>query len=291
MNWEQRTQEIKPENLPFYSSWPEYSFGEIVFSEVMCPGVYYLRTEQQEYYAVQSGSKAISKEAKAYGAVVPDCPGILLFDHLIPKSGKEIIEYEVKRYQRICEGSPVADFTLHNSAIFGMELYPQYFGEFPVPFSTPLGYTCRHWRIDNGIYWIETDQCKACLAVSFPYCDEFSSAANELAIQTKDDRREGIDNTLGFLFFPQEASCIPIFELMGIRNWDKIINKAALMNAIWWHFPEYAAAYNKNEQAGVHDLLGMMQTSLGQTSVELHGSLEHMIAMTPNAGVDFLRFQ
>ncbi len=97
MDWEQGTQEIKPQDLPFYSSWPEQSFGEIVFSEFMCPGVYYLRTERQEYYAVQSGSKTISKEAKAYGAAVPNCPGILLFDHLMEKGGKEIIEYEVER--------------------------------------------------------------------------------------------------------------------------------------------------------------------------------------------------
>jgi len=291
MDWEQDTQEIKPEDLPFYFNWPGDSLGEIVFSESMCPGVYYLRTELQEYYAVQSESKAISKEAKSCGEAVPNCPGILLFDHLKIKSGKEIIEYEVEKYQRICGNFFAADATLHNSAIFGMELYPQYFGEFPVPFSTPMGYTCRHWRIDNGIYWIETDQCKICLAVSFPYCDEFSSAAEELAIQTQEDRREGIDHTLGYLFFPQKASCIPLFELMGTRDWDRVINKAALMNAIWWHFPEYAAAYNTNEQAGRHDMLGMIGASLGQTDIELQGSLEHIIALTPDIGIDFLHFQ
>ncbi len=296
MRAEREDQEIKPEELPFYSTWPDDIYGEISYAEYMSPGVFYLRAKleespyDKEYYAVQDKAEAISKEARTYGAVIPGCPGVLLFKLLAKEGGKEIIEYEVERCRIYYGGLPQAGPTMHGLAVYGMELYPQYFGEFPVPIWTPMGYTCRHKRIDNGVYWIETDQCKICVAVCYPYCDEFSDAAKSLALQTDDDRRKGIDNTLGYQFFPEEVCCIPIFELMQVRDWDSVIDKAALMNAIWWHFPEYATSYNANEQTGRHDLLGMMRLSLGQEDVELQRSTEHMIAITPNAGTSFFKF-
>lgn len=295
MDWE--TKEIQPENLPFYAGWPKELYGEIIYAEVSCPGVCYLTTSVtaaypycREYYAVQDGADAISNEARTYGTAVPDCPGVLFFEHALANGGREIIEYEVEKYRLTHGCSPKENFTLHGAAIYGMELYPQYFGTFPVPFVTPMGYTCRYKRIDNGIYWIETDQCKTCLAVRFPYCDEFSPAAESLAVQTEEDRAKGQNHTLGYLFFAQETCCIPIFELMRTREWEKIIDRAALMNAIWKSFPEYATVHNMDEQSGRHDMLGMMLIGLGQQDVELHGSVERVISMTPGTGTEFFRF-
>ncbi len=102
---------------------------------------------------------------------------------------------------------------------------------------------------------------------------------------------KGLDQTLGYLFFAQKVCCIPVFELMEIREWDKVIDKTALMNAIWKGFPEYAASYNTAEQSGGHDMLGLMHIYMGEENVELQGSVKHVISITPNAGIDFFRFQ
>ena len=84
MREEREEYEVKPEELPFYSTWPDDIYGGIAYAEYMSPGVFYLRTKLEEgpygkeYYAVQDEAEAISKEARTYGTVIPDCPGILL---------------------------------------------------------------------------------------------------------------------------------------------------------------------------------------------------------------------
>ena len=49
----------------------------------------------------------------------------------------------------------------------------------------------------------------------------------------------------------------------------------------------YAAAHNLSEQSGLHDALGVLLNILG-TEVELSSSTDRMIAITPNAGCDYL---
>lgn len=294
MEWERK--EIRLETLPFYADWPEDDWGEITRAESVCPGVYYLNTRQEglpygrEFYAVLEDAAAISREARAYGAPLSEDSGVRLFEAGTTDGGWEIAEYELEKYRLAHGGQPQVNFTLHGAAIYGMELYPEYFGEYPVPFTTPMGYTCRHKRIVNGVYWIETDRRECCLAVAHPYGDEFSEFAGRLALRLKEDAEQGAEWTLNSLFFPQDICCVPLFELMKHRNWGAVIDRAALMNAIWDRFPEYAAGYNAREQSGRHDLLGITRILLGEKGVHLRCSPELMITMTPGAGTRFFRF-
>ncbi len=64
------------------------------------------------------------------------------------------------------------------------------------------------------------------------------------------------DVELSYLFFEERASCTAIFELLKVRpEWLEtgLIRRPELMNAIWKYAPMYAAAYNAQEQAGLHD--------------------------------------
>ena len=105
----------------------------------------------------------------------------------------------------------------------------------------------------------------------------------------EEDQKKGLEQTLGYLFFPQSVCCIPLFELMALRKWDTVIDKAALMNAVWKDFPEYAAAYNAAEQSGRHDMPGNL-FCMEEEDTDLHRSLDHMISITPGAGIKFFKF-
>ena len=37
-----------------------------------------------------------------------------------------------------------------------------------MPVDTPWGYTLRHWALENGIYWLETDECAEGLTICSP---------------------------------------------------------------------------------------------------------------------------
>ena len=63
----------------------------------------------------------------------------------------------------------------------------------------------------------------------------------------------------------------------------------SLMNAIWKYAPMYAAAYNAQEQAGLHDGLGILLKMMGEDS-EPQGSPEHMISLVPDTGTEFIGF-
>lgn len=150
MEWER--EEARPKDLPFYIDWPEEQWGEITRAELVCPGVYYLNARQEgipfgrEYYAVLEDTAVISREARTYGTALSETSGVRLYEAGPPGSGWEIIAYEVRKYRLAHGEKPQENDTLHGSAVYGMELYPGYFGEYPVPFATPLGYTCRHRR-------------------------------------------------------------------------------------------------------------------------------------------------
>lgn len=293
---EREREETRPEDLPFYIDWPEVRWGEIIHAESVCPGIYYLNARQEElpfgreYYAVLENAATIFQEARTYGAALSENSGVRLYEAGPPGSGWEIIAYEVKKYRLAHGEKPQENDTLHGSAVYGMELYPGYLREYPAPFATPSGYTCRHRRIDNGVYWIETDRQEHCLAVAWIYCDEFSEFARKLAVPLTEAEQKDLVRTLGPLFFPQEAYCVPLFELMEHRNWDAVIDRAALMNTVWDRFPEYATAYNAREQSGQCDLPGLTQILPGNPDVGLHGAPDFVISMTPNAGTQFFRF-
>lgn len=277
----------------------EDTFGEVIKIENLAPGMYEAVVRPGEdrigfagdYYIVETDSSIISSAAKAHGKLIEGYTGVISFDVDDTPSGKFIIDYELAKY-RIRQGIPLLEGeSLRSIALYGMEHHPDYFGEYPVPSLTPWGYTVRHKRIDNGVYWIETDKCKNVLSVCYPY---WNTELSEYAIKT--GARQNIalipdgDDSGEDLFFLDIDACVPIFELLEMRpEWskDNIVNPLALMNAIWDYHPKYAIAYNTQEQAGFHNTLGLLVNSFGGEA-ELHGSPRNMILMTPDMGNQYL---
>ncbi len=72
-------------------------------------------------------------------------------------------------------------------------------------------------------------------------------------------------------------------------EWAEMIDKAALMNAIWRYHPEYAAAYNEHEKAGQDNAKAYFVDALGP-DWETRFPEAGMIQMTPEAGTGFYDF-
>jgi hypothetical protein len=284
-----------PEGLPKEL---EDFFYEVKFVEVEAPGVYSIiarmhpdRLLTDEFYVVDRSSTIISDAAKKYGGAMSEIPQFLLFPYDKKDGGFPIIAYELARY-RVTNGEKLERMgNLHNMAFYGMEQYPHYFGYYPAPTMTPKGYMTRYQTIDNGIFLLETDQGNRLMAVCYAIWEsDLSDALTEAGLQTDYDIAHSISETLGYLFFEEPYFCLVIFELVYLREeWVKsgMVDLAALMNAIWRDQPGYAAAHNLSEQSGLHDALGVLLNILG-TEVELSSSTDRMIAITPNAGCDYL---
>lgn len=263
----------------------EAELGELRFCREECPGVYSLSCRREgelcrEYYLVRETAPMISAGAKKLGRRLRSCPGWLAYALEDLSGGQKIVEYEAGRF-RSAHGLPLPEgVTLHSIAMDGMELNPEYFGTFPVPAVTPWGPTLRHRAIDNGVYWLETQRESRVLALHPLLRDTLSDAAGKLV--------EYLDGEGGFCFFPERASCIPVFELMQLhRHWEaSSIHRRALENAIWRCYPEYAAAYNAREAVGGHSLTGLVLRSLGEEA-ETSALEEQMITLSPGAGTDF----
>ena len=266
--------------------------GEVQFCEEQCPGVYFISCIPKvnkglcrEFYIIEKGTQTIPGEVKRMGLQLAHTPELLAYALEDASGGQKIVAYEASKF-RVMHGHPLPEgTTLRGIALDGMETNPEYFGTYPVPARTPLGYTLRHKAIDNGVYWIETDHCRRVLAVCSILQDELSAAACALAVQERGDQGEG----LAYLFFTKETSCIPVYELMQARrNWwaSGIINKQALENAIWRGYPEYAASYNLQEIAGQHDMPGLLLNDLNIPAGLTHSD-EHMIAISPDADTEF----
>ena len=198
------------------------------------------------------------------------------------------VKYEVLKYLTL-HGLPLPeDSSLLDAALFGAERCPNYFGAYPVPLCTPWGRTLRHRPLDNGVYWIETEQCVEVLAVCYPVWDgELSEGLLEIG------RKLEAEGDMGYLYFLREAACVAVWELLRTRSElidAGLIRKPELMNAIWRYQPGYALGYNAQEQAGLHDALGLLLYALGVEDRELKGSPEYMIAMDPETGTDFIGF-
>lgn len=269
----------------------EAEVGEIMDEELLCPGIYYISAGGTEYYTVTKNAPPISQRAWLYGQQIPACPELRLYPMDKPQSGWMVVQYEICKYLTENRLPLPEGITLRGAAVFGMECHPEYFGTFPVPTLTPYGHTLRYRRMGNGIYWIETEQCVEVLAVCFPVWDgELSEAAQRLAVMLDCDKRHGIGETFGYLFFDEATSCIPIFELLKTRReWDVsgLIDRLALMNAIGEHFPAYMLAYNGMEQAGINDIPGAILESLG-IETKPNRRVEHMIRLTQGVGTNFL---
>ena len=265
--------------------------GEIYRWEEECPGVYYLAVlldaaNAGEYYIVLEDAP-ISQEVRAMGRPLQSAP-VLTYLLDSEDGAHTAVRYEVLKYLTL-RGLPLPESSsLLDTALFGMERRPDYFGAYPVPFLTPWGRTLRHRPLDNGVYWIETEQCLEVLAVCYPVWDgELSEGLSELG------QRLEIEGEMGYLYFSKEAACVAVWELLRTRSElidAGLIRKPELMNAIWKYQPGYALGYNAQEQAGLHDALGLLLYALGVEDRELEGSPEYMIAMDPEAGTDYIGF-
>lgn len=290
-------QEVNPKKLPFDLRDCREELGLIKSAVFKCPGIYLLHmfaTEERytglDVYVVTKEAP-IPAEARDYGQSLPSHPELLLYPDEGEDFAYKIIEYEITKFY-VKNNIPIkASENLHSRSLFGMEVCPGYFGTYPAPAITPWGYTTRYKTLIPGVFWIETDQCQTALAMSQAMRDDISEEVLSLSVLTPFDREHGIDKTMGYYFFQEKNMCLVIFELMLFNcncKWDQI-DKAALMNAIWSKFPEYAVAYNRREQEGLNDGFGMAMQIL-DPNFELQGAIENMITMTPNAGMNFLRF-
>ncbi len=264
-----------------------HELGEIYYCEEECPGVYYLSIlptigEGGEYYAVLEGAP-ITQDTRTIGRKLEDAPAIIY--RLKAEDGASAaVEYEILRY-KAAHGLPMPEGkSLRVAALYGAELRPDYFGAYPVPFLTPWGHTLRHRPLDNGIYWIETNQCVEVLAVCYPIWDgDLSEGLWEVG------QKLDAEGEMGYIYFLKETACVAIWELLRLRPallTTGLIRKAELMNAIWANQPGYALGYNAEEQAGLHGTLGLLLYALGMDGRKLEGSPEHMIMITPDAGTD-----
>ena len=261
-----------------------YELGEIVDWDESCPGVYYVGVQPSpdspyscgEFYLVLPGAP-ISQEARAQGRTLDGVPGLLYPIDPPKEGGWTAVMYELCRDGIVHERPIPEGWSLADAAMEGMELCPAYFGTFPVPPRTPWGWTFRHRALDNGIYWIETSQCKTVLSVCRPiWSSELSEGVTQAGKKLAYDKGDGSD--FDYLFFEGDTVCTAIFELLKVRpQWLEtgLIRAPELMNAIWNCQPTYAAAYNAQEQAGLHDGLGILLQILGADS-EPEGSPEHM---------------
>lgn len=285
---------LSPENLPLDLG----ELGTVTEAALAIPGVYNAVLEFSETglaveaFIVLRSAGEISTAAKQYGRVDPDYPDLLVYQESETGNTRYIVGYELFRYQ-ILHHLPLPEGeTIRGIAAAGAEMYPEYFGGYPVPFLTPWGCTTRHKIIANGLYWLETEQCQRGFAVAYPKYDDLSGGARGLAEQFHDGSVQADGDVPGYLFFTEANSCVPLFELISAIPQKQLlcdIKRPALMNAIYQRFPEYAAQHNLAEQAGLNDGLGRFLHTQG-IEVTLNGSPERLIFLTARAGEVYIDF-
>lgn len=195
-------------------------------------------------------SPAVPPAAKTYGMPLDAAPEALVvycnadyFD-----KARWVMTYEINKYLAD-HNLPLADGdSLLELRVRGMEVCPEYFGEFTIPNETPWGALLQHDRLANGVFWLRTETAGWVFALAYPICDDLHPKTLEMAVLNPYDRENGIGKTCGFRFFEYEQSCLPIFELLNCTQqpWSDRINTAALKNAILEFFPAYAQEYNNN---------------------------------------------
>lgn len=274
----------------------EDEYGEVVLSEEQCPGVYYLACRADEYEApielvvVEKACPYISEAAKRFGAPFKRNDGLLVYDYNAERGGREVVLYEAYRYL-VRHGLPLPDeSTLLSSAAYYADLYPEYFGPIPAPLQTPRGYMTRYLTLEDGIFALETDAGARLIALAGVI---WSTGLQDTTIQLGmkvGDPKAPVE--VQYLFFSEKDGCLALFELLfghPALTESPRLDRAALMNTIWAYHPEYAISHNLQEQQGLHDILSMIANGIGM-EVELHGSAENMVAMSPEAGTGYVRW-
>lgn len=201
----------------------DQAVGKITRVECYADGIYYIGAHKEdsascfaaEYYVVENDTKIISAQAKAYGTPIEGCSDLLLFQAEVEGKGFKIIEFELARY-RVANHIPLDPLeSPYDIALFAAEDYPDYFGPYPAPTVTPFGNLLRYISLENGIIWMETDGEGWALALSYPiWASDLTPLAIALGKQTERDAALGIEKTMGYLFFSERDSCIPLFELL-----------------------------------------------------------------------------
>ncbi len=272
--------------------------GIVTEAEAVMPGVYSVVLEKPETgiavegYIVLNNADEITETAKKYGRVSSDFPELLVFSEDETGNSQYIIGYEHFRYKILHHLPLPENENIRSIAAVGAELYPDYFGGYPVPFLTPWGCTTRNKIIANGVYWLETEQCRRGLAVAYPKYGDLSDGASTLA-EPFDAGQDPSNRKLpGYLFFKETDSCVPLFELVfwgcDIQLFCEI-DRAALMNAIYQFHPEYAIQHNRNEQAGLNDGVGLFLQIMGN-DVERKSFPDRLISMSDQVGTEFITF-
>lgn len=275
-------QENAADELPFHVD--EEKWGEIGCTELVSPGVYLLGTRRNDYYVVLTDgtAKAISSHALSYGI---DSGDAVFFPLQDGRGGYDIIRYELARYFAM-QGHPAAgQDPLWTIARYASEDAPDYFGSPPPPSDTPQGHMTRYLRFDEGIFFIETDQCEQMLAVSYPiWTSEFPDMVAALGELTERDRK-----IMGYLFFPKRISAVPLYEICCRTGAHPavgqfIASEDALVASIWRRCPEYIIALNAQEQmgAGVHNMLYRLMRSLGVDDPGLVSHVKELIPYIPD---------
>ena len=288
-------------------------YGEVILSEEQCPGVCYLACREDEnarpteLVVVERDCPHISAVAKAYGSPLEGRDGLLVYDYNVMGSGREVVLYEAYRYLTL-HGLPIPDGnTLLSCAVYSTADYPEYFGATPAPVVTPRGYMTRYITLSDGIFALETDTGARLIAVPGSIWHlELQDTTIFLGMKVRNvigaeipaggavgaGAGAEIPVEVQYLFFSEEDGCLALFELLPAH--DALLRSArldrlALMNAIWQYHPDYAISHNLQEQLGLNDILGHILKDVG-IEYEPHGSAESMVAISPEAGTEYVRW-
>lgn len=274
----------------------EDEYGEVILSEEQCPGVYYLACRADEYevpielVVVEKACPYISEAAKRFGVPFKRNESLLVYDYNAERGGREVVLYEAYRYL-VRHGLPLPDeSTLLSSAAYYADLYPEYFGPIPAPIQTPRGYMTRYLTLTDGIFALETDTGARLIALAgVIWSTELQDTTILLGMKVGD---LAAPVEVQYLFFSEENGCLALFELLlghpPLMESPKL-DRAALMNAIWTYHSGYALSHNLREQQGLNDMLGLILNEVGM-EVELSGSEKNMVALSPEAGTEYVRW-
>lgn len=206
------------DDLPFKLD--EEIWGALREVAEAAPGVYSVYMDPKpgehlgrELYAVSEEAvpAVISKEVADRGTEVE---GARVFVYEGAESLYNLVEYEVMRY---CakEGRPFREDrgSLYCAAVYNGEFFPWYFGGTIPPRDTPFGLTVRVKKADEGLFFLETDQCRWVLAVSYPIWNaELSAPVRRLGAFCGDTLSLRAEESR-YLFFPVEHCANAVYEL------------------------------------------------------------------------------
>jgi len=248
------------DQLPFKLD--EEHWGKLKAVVEECPGVYYVQTGAsvecflgRELYVVTKAAIpcVISPEVAACGIEVGD---VRVFEFEGPDDTYDLVDYEIMRY-RVKKGLPTEkENSLYGVAVFGAERFPWYFGGMIPPRSTPFGLTVRVKKAGEGLFFLETDQCRWVLAVAFPiWSVDLTDHVKELGMIGDDDLSRRVEEAR-YLFFPGERCAPAIYDLLEYPEYEGLLHfiksRQVLEAHLWKNFPEYAVEYNACN-AGCYD--------------------------------------